>query len=120
EQARLQREASAADARVQPVPESDERIDLAVQAFAPGPRDLRPVGARRRPRGGQSRERRTHLVEREAHVLRSADESEAPQDTPLVAALTTFGPPREDQTFSLVEPQSRSGEAASGCDFTNC
>ena len=47
-------------------------------------------------------------------MLRGADESEAPQDTALVSALTTLGPPREDQTFSLVEPQSRGGDAASG------
>jgi hypothetical protein len=117
--AALQRQASAADARVQTVTQGFESFDLLVETLPPSVRDLRPVGARGSARLRQSHEGLFDLIEGQSNMARSADEGETAQHDPFVSSLAPRGSVGSDQTLAFVEPQCRRRESTSPCDLCN-
>lgn len=87
ERAALERQAAAADAPGQTVAQRLEIGDAPVQRAAPGLRQPLPVVSVRRPRFGQLVERDPYFPQGEAEELRGADDGDAPQRFPSVAAL---------------------------------
>src|SRR3712207_4065297 len=85
--ARLEAQAPAADAAVQPVPQQLDPADLLVEPGPPGVAEAVPVGLGRRTPIGKGRERRPDLVEAEADPLRGADERDPAQGRLWVPAL---------------------------------
>src|SRR6266498_331295 len=110
--ARLEREAAAADARVEPSADRLERLDAHVELLAPAAREPLPVALRRRASLGKGVERATDPLERDAGGLARPHESHAAERDCGIAALVAVGSVSGDQALPLVEAERRLGDAA--------
>src|SRR6266700_6108034 len=108
-----QREAAAADARIQAVTQRRQGAYLVVEPPAPAPGEPRPVGPRRRPGFRQAGQRGGDLVERQPDVASGSDERQPTQYAALVTALAARCPGGRHEALRLVESQGRRRESAS-------
>ena len=107
-----QRQAAAADASGQAVPQVLERADPLVEVAAPGRGQPGPVPRGGRPALGQRVQGGLDLGQRDADTLRGADERHPAQHGPRIAPLVAGRPAGGDQTPGLVEVQRGDRRAA--------
>jgi hypothetical protein len=112
--AAVDRQTTAADARVEAPAQSLERRDPGVDVRAPAPREALPVATGRRLPGRQRLERRANPREGDAGSPACLDERDSAQRRAVVPPLVSVRPPRRDQSPALVEPQGGGGHAAAG------
>ena len=101
---RGQREAAAADACFQLIPEPGGEGDLLVQSRLPCPSQASPVARSRRSPARKRGERHRDLLKAQPDALRGADEAHAAQDIGGVSTMAGGAASRADQPVLLVEP----------------
>jgi hypothetical protein len=112
-------EAAAADAVGEAGAEALEVGDLRVDAALPGEGDAVPFGGGGHVVGGQVGQRVADLVQGQADALGGADEGEAAEGGPAVAALAAGGAFGVDEAQVLVVAQGGRGGAAAGGQFAD-
>ena len=88
-----------------PIPKAFQPFDLLIEPTTPLVREASPVGLGRRTTPRQGPQGFGDLLQRQPDALRRADECQAAQHRPLVAALVPRCAARGDQPEVLVVPQ---------------
>src|SRR5215207_4098033 len=99
--ARLQRQATTADAAREPVAQTLEHADLMLDAWTPRGRQALPVVLVRRAVVGQRRQRVADLLQGQPDLLRHPDERDATDGLTSEAALAAFGARGADEPLCL-------------------
>jgi len=115
----VQRQASAADALSQPIPEALKLGNAFVDAAAPTAGELGPIRTFRDSPFGQLPQFYGDLVERHSDPLSEHDKSNPPEHCPLITAVARGGTLRLDQPFFFVEPKSRCGHPTAAGNLTD-
>src|SRR5690606_31222835 len=79
----------------------------------------RPVGGIGRAPFGQAGQRSADFGQRDAEVLRDADDSDAPQYAAIIAALIAKAARGADQALGLIKMQRRHCDTAAAGHFAN-
>ena len=111
ERAAVEREATAADAAVQLVPQPPHALDPVLQFPAPLPGQPLPITSRRCAVGGEGLQRIPDFRQAETQCPGDADDGDPAQDGPVEHTLVAGPPFRIDQSLFLVKPESRRGDA---------
>jgi len=108
----LQRQAPAADAACELVPQSFQVLYAFVQPTAPAPRQQGPICTIRRPVLRQHRQCLANLVERKADTLTSLDKGHPTEGAAYKPATASGIALSIDQTLGLVEAKGRRRQPA--------
>ena len=117
--ARVQGQATAADAVGQVIAQTSELFDAGVEFVAPLGGDRGPVLAGGGAVVGQLVQGLTDAGQRDAHALGDADEGHPPQGVALVAALVAGRAATTDEALAFVEVQGRDGHSGAFGDLAD-
>jgi hypothetical protein len=119
QRAALERQAAAADARVELVAQLGQRGDARIEQRPPVARQPGPVCRRRRAFAGQSRERSANLIQGQSDRLRDASLSSASQRRSRVTPPSRLAAATAQQAFCLVIAQRAGRHAGALCKRTD-